>query len=257
MSTLSLLVGASLDRAPRPGYFAELPFAELAFKKPLPRVGRLREWRTTIPESAKLALVVPRTIVEQPRGALRFDDTSGMDWLTAAVEATRASTLVLATRGELTPGARDREMLVRFADRMNKTGARFVWEAGGVWEPEQAEALGKEHGWIVAKDLSGAWTPEGTAMDLSGPLYVRIHGVGIHARLSEGLLAAIAEQLLESGAEEATVAVASDHAFRKAKSLLAILTGQELGGGEGTLRRSASDDEDDQDDEDGGFDDDE
>jgi hypothetical protein len=79
--------------------------------------------------------------------------------------------------------------------------------------------------------------------------------VGIHARLSEGLLATIAEQLLASGVEEATVAIASDHAFRKAKSLLAILTGQELGGGDGTLRRSASDDEDDEGDE--GFDDDE
>jgi uncharacterized protein YecE (DUF72 family) len=255
MSTLSLLVGASLDRAPRPGYFAELPFAELAFRKPLPRVGRLREWRASIPEGAKLALVVPRTIVEQPRGALRFDDTSGMDWLTASIEATRASTLVLATRGELTPGARDREMLVRFAERMKKTGARFVWEAGGVWEPEQAEALGLEHGWIVAKDLSGAWAPDGTATDLSGPLYVRIHGVGIHARLSEGLLATIAEQLLTSGTEEATVAVASDDAFRKAKSLLAIMTGQALGGGEGVLRRSASDDEDDEEGE--SFDDDE
>jgi hypothetical protein len=255
MSSLSLLVGASLDRAPRPGYFAQLPFAELAFRRPLPRVGRLREWRATVPDAAKLALVVPRSIVEQPRGALRFDDTSAMDWLTASLEATRAATLVLSTRGELTPGARDREMLVRFADRMKRTGARFVWEAGGVWEPEEAEALGAEHGWTIAKDLSGAWRPKGTEIDLSGPLYVRVHGVGIHARLSEGLLATIAEQLLESGAEEATVAVASDGAFRKAKSLLAILTGEALGGGEDLLRRSPSDDEDDGDDE--GYDDDE
>jgi hypothetical protein len=256
MSTLSLLVGASLDRAPRPGYFAELPFAELAFRRPLPRVGRLREWRGTIAESAKLALVVPRSIVEQPRGALRFDDTSGMDWLTASLEATRAGTLVLSTRGELTPGARDRELLVRFAERMQRSGARFVWEAGGVWEPEEAEALGAEHGWIVAKDLSGAWRPDDTEVDLSGPLYVRVHGVGIHARLSEGLLATIAEQLLTSGAPEATVAIASGDAYRKAKSLLAILTGQDLGGGgDMPLRRSPSDDEDDEGEE--RFDDDE
>jgi uncharacterized protein YecE (DUF72 family) len=252
MTTLSLYVGATLQRAPRSGYFADLPFAELAFQKPLPRVGRLREWRATVPESARLSLVIPRTIVNQPRGALRFDDTSGLDWLLSTQEATRADTFVLETRAELTPGARDQEMLVKFAERLTKKGAKFVWEAGGVWQPEQSNELAAQHGWITT------WDPTGEELAPEAGVYVRIHALGVRSRLSEALLATIAEGVLSSGRAESVIAIDGPNAFRKAKSLTAILSGEspEDAGGGDTLRRAAGDGEDDEEDQvDDGFDD--
>lgn len=248
MTTLSLHVGATLDRAPRAGYFKDLSFAELAFKTPLPRVGRLREWRETVPASARIALVVPRSVVNQPRGALRFDDTSGLDWLLAAGEAARADTFVLETRAELTPGARDRELLLKFAERITRNGTKLVWEAGGVWEQEQAVALADQHGWIAA------WDPTGNDAAPKAGIYVRVHAIGARSRLSEGLLASIADGVLgaleSSGGTAATITIDGPQGFRKAKSLVTILTGASFDeGGMGAPRRAAGDGEDDEDDE--------
>ncbi len=253
MTILALHVGATVNRAPRAGYFAELPFVELAFRNPLPRIGRLREWRETVPASARIALVVPRAVVNQPRGALRFDDTSSLDWLLAAQEATRADTFVLETRAELTPSARDQEMLKKFAQRVTRGGTKLVWEAGGVWELESASELAKQHGWTVV------WDPTGEDMAPPGGIYVRVHALGARSRLSEGLLASVADGVLAAAIEtgSATIAIDGEHGFKKAKSLIAILSGQSFDeGGMGAPRRSASDDEEDLDDDDG-FDDDE
>jgi hypothetical protein len=253
MTTLSLHVGATLDRTPRAGYFADLSFAELAFKTPLPRVGRLREWRQEVPATARLALVVPRSIVNQPRGALRFDDTSGLDWLLAAREAVQADTFVLETRAELTPGARDRELLLKFAERITRAGTKLVWEAGGVWEQEQAAALADQHGWIAT------WDPTGNDPAPKTGIYVRVHALGARSRLSEGLLASIADGVLGAvgaratpdGGGEASIAIDGPQGFRKAKSLVTILTGGSFDeGGMAAPRRAAGDGEDDLEDED-------
>lgn len=253
MTTLALHVGATLNRVPRAGYFAELPFVELAFRTPLPRIGRLREWRETVPASARIALVVPRAVVNQPRGALRFDDTASLDWLLAAQEATRADTFVLETHAELTPSARDRELLKKFASRVTRGGTKLVWEAGGVWELEAASELAGEHGWTVA------WDPTGEEPAPPGGVYVRVHALGARSRLSEGLLASIADGVLAAAVESggATIAIDGEQGFRKAKSMVAILSGQSFDeGGMGAPRRSAGDDEEDLDDDED-FDDDE
>jgi hypothetical protein len=247
MTTLALHVGATVNRAPRAGYFAELPFVELAFRNPLPRIGRLREWRESVPASARIALVIPRVVVNQPRGALRFDDTASLDWLLAAQEATRADTFVLETHAELTPSARDQEMLKKFAARITRGGTKLVWEAGGVWEQESASALAQAHGWTVT------WDPTGDELAPPGGVYVRVHALGARSRLSEGLLASIADGVLAAAVRTggATIAIDGEQGYRKAKTLVAIFSGETVDeGGMGAPRRSASDDEEDFEDED-------
>ena len=56
-----LLAGSVVDRLPGPKYAAQLRFAELALRKPLPKPATLRRQRADAPAELVLALRAPKT----------------------------------------------------------------------------------------------------------------------------------------------------------------------------------------------------
>lgn len=237
---MRLHVGATLERPPGHGYYAAgLSLIELSPRGPLLKPGTMTRWRTEVPESAQLSFLLPKDAWLAPRGALRFDDDTAYRWIDTLSAQLRPTSLVLRTAAELSPSPRDRELLARYAERVQKGGSKLVWQAGGVWEGEAAHALGKELGFLVVWDAVD--DPDTTPGPTS---YVRLRALGIRSRLGEGLLSTVAERVLASGAEEVSVAMESPVGTKKARTFLKLLAG-ELEGTEGV----ADDGEEDGDDE--------
>lgn len=218
---MQLHVGATLERPPAPKYYSTLSLVELSPRGPLLKPGTMARWRAQVPASARLSFVLPKQAWLAPRGALRFDDDTAHEWIETLKRDLRPTSLVLATGAELSPGPRDRELLARFAERVMRGGASLVWHAGGVWEAEAAHALGKELGLVVT------WDPLEDELLSPGPnAYVRLRAIGQRSRLGEGLLLTLAERLLGSGADVASVAIESAIGIKKARALVHLLKGE-------------------------------
>lgn len=238
---MQLHVGATLERPPTPRYYSSLSLVELSPRGPLLKPGTMARWRAQVPATARLSFVLPKQAWLAPRGALRFDDDAAYKWLDTLVADLRPTSLVLATGAELSPSPRDTELLGRYVERVMRGGkTAIVWHAGGVWEAEAAHALGKKLGVTVT------WDPlEDELFSPGKTAYVRIRAMGTRSRLGEGLLLTIAERLLRSGAEEASVAIESDAGVKKARAFASLLSG-ELAAGDGEDEDAApSDSEDD------------
>ena len=132
-----IFVGTVTERIPGAKYAAQLslgtpavrggaPFAELALRAPLPRPPTLRRQRHEQPQGVALALRAPRSALCSQRGPLRFDDAleAGFAWLLGAADALDARAVVLPTPPDLTPGARDTELLGAFAARLPRSAQR-------------------------------------------------------------------------------------------------------------------------------------
>lgn len=180
-----LLAGASLDHLPGPKYLAALRFAEVSFRAPLPRASTLRQKRGQLPDDLVLSLRAPQSALVGARGPLRFDAEleAGLAWLLAARDALRAKLVVLATPADLTPGARSRDLLAAYADKLPREPDRpFVWAPHGAWEHEQAERVAAELGLVLAFDPLEDDCPE-------GPLaYARLVAIGARRSFSPALL---------------------------------------------------------------------
>ena len=190
-----IFVGTVTERIPGAKYAAQLAFAELTLRPPLPRAPTLRRQRHEQPESVALALRAPRSALCSQRGPLRFDDAleAGFAWLLAAADALDARAVVLPTPSDLTPGVRDSELLAAYAARLPRSEKRhWVWEPSGAWERERAEALSAELGLVLAFDPLIDPRPAGATA------YARLRALGARRSFSQAAL------------EQALVAVHSD-----------------------------------------------
>ena len=112
-----------------------------------------------------------------------------------------------------TPLAEDR--LAACLDLLRMDGLEIVWEARGLWEPEEFNVRALELGTVPAFD------PLSTPAPVDGPFhYARVPTVGQRARISEGLLYEIDQAL--AGSERAYVAIESSQSFRRATELQAL-----------------------------------
>jgi hypothetical protein len=194
------------------------------------------------------------------QGAFRDDPktSAGAKWLIESGTALAADAIVVSTGADLTPGPRDRERLARWAGHLLSRSQRpVVWQPGGLWESEDAEALATSLGLVCAFDPLEGPAP-------AGPIaYARVRALGARARLGDGLLRSVVDVLSEASAETVYLAIEAEDAVRKARRTSDILEALAAGGGGGQLRRAGGlvvdlgdEDDDDADDADDADDDD-
>jgi uncharacterized protein YecE (DUF72 family) len=213
------LPGALIDRLPSARYAAQLPFAEVALRAPLPRAPTLRQKRAELPAELALSLRAPRSALVSARGPLRFDAEldKRFGWLLQAADALAVRALVLPTPADLTPGARNRELLQALAARLPRPeGRRYVWEPAGAWDPEDAEALAASLDLVLACDPLRAVPPAGDVV------YARMQAIGARRSFSPGLIEDLFGRLAEHGADEIYVVFDAQRAVRHAVDLLAL-----------------------------------
>jgi hypothetical protein len=236
-----IFVGTVTERIPGPKYAAQLSFAELSLRPPLPRAPTLRRQRHEQPESIVLALRAPRSALVSQRGPLRFDDAleAGLAWLIAAADALDARAVVLPTPSDLTPGMRDSELLAAYAARLPRSAHRhWVWEPSGAWERERAEALSAELGLVLSFDPLVDPRPAGPAA------YARLRALGARRNFSQAALEQALEAVQSDEEGDAFIAIDAPRAIQHA-----LVLRQLIAGGLPPSSRSGAASEDDEDDD--------
>jgi len=233
-----LLAGASLDHLPGPKYLTTLRFAEVALRAPLPRAATLRQKRGQLPAELVLALRAPKTALVGARGPLRFDAEleAGLQWLLAARDALSAKLVVLATPADLTPGARSRDLLAAYAEKLPRDPSRpFVWAPSGAWERDTAARIASDLGLVLAFDPLEEDCPEGPIA------YARLVAIGARRTFSPASL----EDALESLPTqlECYAAIESERSVPQATMLQKMADGAQLDPSEADEEEEDSDDD--------------
>lgn len=220
---MQLLAGASLERPPGRKYTAELSFAELALKAPLPRPGTLGKWRKDLPEGFEIGLLAPDSAWNPAEGPLRPGPAldQGLAWLSEASEALGASILVVATGATVTTGARDRDRLREYFSRLPRPdGLAIVWRPTGLWEPEAVQSMAKSMSVIGGFDAVDDPAPSGDIICGS------LRAEGLRRSFSHAQLLDVLDNLRASDASRAYVTVDSPQSFREARLLQALYEGR-------------------------------
>lgn len=218
---MQLYVGANLERPPGRKYVEALPFAELAFPSSLPKPKTLARWRQSVPESFRVALVVPAAAIGPRRAPLRPTDASdeALSWLNEAVETLDAD-VVLPTGAGLTTSKRDRDRLAAFIERLpRREGRHIVWAPQGLWEAELAHPVAEALGVLCAFDPLHDPSPEGPV------LYARVAAIGARRRLGEGVRYELLDALVDAAPQQAFVALQSARSFDAAVAFQQLALG--------------------------------
>lgn len=205
-----LLAGSVLDRLPGSKYSAQLRFAELGLRAPLPRTATLRRMRHELPAELALALRAPQSTLTSVRGPLRFDDAleRSFEWLLAARDALSAKLVLLPTPADLGPGARDRELLAALAERLpREPGRHWVWAPSGPWEPDEAERV------AASLDLTLAFDPLVQPKPSGRIIYARLRALGARQSFSDALLEDVHALLKAEPSNESFAAIDATRAF--------------------------------------------
>jgi hypothetical protein len=210
-----VLAGCLLDRLPNPRALAAARFFEYAPRLPLPTLATLSRIRKQATAWPQLALVAPRSMWTTPRGPMRAGPEldAGLDWLTRVSDILSAFAIVLATGAELSTGARDRDLLASFVERLKPTGRTIVVAPRGLWEPEHAVPFAAQIGALYGFDPLEHDAPDGDIV------YARVRPMGARPRLTDGHLAQIAERITNAECTSAYVAIESEQCVRETKRL--------------------------------------
>jgi uncharacterized protein YecE (DUF72 family) len=194
---MQLYVGQTALRGEIAAYGRRFNLLELAAEpSALPRRSRLRGWRAELPEHFVFSLRLPALVGRLEQGAAA--DEARQQALGVA-EALGARWLVLCTPPEVTPCERIRQRMRLLADQLPRDRVRIAWEARGLWEDRQEEAIARELGWVVVRDLRRRPSPPGEVV------YTRLLALGPSIRQNEAALERVAERI--AGAAEAFVLV--------------------------------------------------
>jgi hypothetical protein len=218
---MQLHVGATLERPPGRKYVEALPFAELSFPASLPKAKTLARWRESVPESFRLAIIVPRGAIGPRRSPLRLTDEARevLGWLEEAVTTLDAD-LVLPTGSGLTTSKRDKERLAAFIDELpRREGRHIVWSPRGLWEAELAHPTAAELGVLCAFDPLEDPAPEGPV------LYARVEAIGARRQLGEGVRYELLDAVIDAAPEQAFIALQSKRSFDEAVALQQLALG--------------------------------
>lgn len=207
-----LIPGAVLDAPPDRAYRERLGFAEVIFQGPsVPKPSKLKRWREQSGEDFVFALHAPVRTLNDGAGGLELNETlkAGIAWTRAAALALDARFVVMSTDLRVSTGQRDRNRLRAVFEELHQgTRADVVWNAGGLWEPEDAVAFAERSDVLVAIDPSAVAAPDGPVV------YARLTALGGRQRFSDDLLLTCIENL--GGAAEAFLAVHARHALKSA-----------------------------------------
>ena len=221
---MQLLAGALLERPPGPKYAAQLRFAEIAPRAPLPRPRTLATWRKKLPDGFELALRAPDLCWQGPGGPLRPSKEldAGLLWLSEAADALEASMVVVATSAAVTTGARDRQRLRDYFARMSPAEGRLVaWKPTGLWEPEAVQSMAGSLRVLGGIDAIDDPAP---SVDV---IYATLLAEGLRRSFSHAQLLDVCDKLRAAGGSRAYVTIESPQSFREACLLQALSEGRE------------------------------
>lgn len=223
---MHLFIGASVERPPGPKYQSALGFAELRFPSSLPRAGTLARWRESVGESFVISLVAPSRAVGRGASAFSLDEEQreGMEWLSRAHGAAKASAIVLPSAGHLSTGQRDRDRFARYIEELSRAteGAEIFWEPGGLWDLELAAPFAKRLGVSLAFDpLMADDLPE------SDSLYFRLEAVGWRQRFTTSAAYELEPLIQSRNNNKVYLSIRSERSVQEAAAIRQILEGQE------------------------------
>jgi uncharacterized protein YecE (DUF72 family) len=228
----------------RQHYFEHVDFLEVdeAFHE-LPGESAMRRWRNEAPPDAGFSLLAWQLVthdadtpgysrlrtpltpeVRGKVGSFRATAEVADAWTRSVTlaRALRAEVILLSTPAGFAPSEANREALRRFKGEVagNTEGIAIAWEPRGLWEPGQAASMARELGWIYALDPLQLETPppDGDAA------YFRLHGLGVHRKVSDDLLDVLAEMV--EGYPRAWVVFANAERFADAKRFHRLLAGR-------------------------------
>ena len=205
--------------------------------KQAPSDATLRRWRKAAPPSFEFSVVTgPGLGKLKPSDALETELAA----LLKAVTLLSARAIVIATPADVTPSKLWRERLGKLVERLPGDASTIVWEPSGLWETEDAAALGKSLGIVVAIDPVRDPVPEGPVC------YARLRAAGGTRAFSTTALQKVADAIGER--RDAYVVFETTAALKEGKVLRALVRSAKAGskGGLGRLIRpkNASSDDD-------------
>lgn len=141
-------------------------------------------------------------------------------------ESMGASSLVLRTPASFTPSAAHRERLRAFVAARAAESLHLVWEAEGLWEPRETQAIARD---LDLDTIVPAF--DGTGRPFKGSLerrWLRVDGAGPTTRLrpllAEGLLAAIEDSSDED--DEPVVLFGGPYAYANLRFFASYVLGE-------------------------------
>ncbi len=218
-----LHVGALLDRAPGPKYVSALGFAELGLRAPLPRPATLAQIRKRLPEGFAIALRAPRDAVVSSLGALRVTPEleASLSWLLGAADACSAQAVLFSTPAELTPGARSRDLLAAYVERLPRVpGRHYVWFPGGLWEPHDSHAVAASLGLVCGFDPLESKRPPGPIA------YGTLRAMGHRTGFTPAALDDAIDTLVTADTELAFLSIDAERGFDIAKRTRQLVVGR-------------------------------
>jgi len=216
-----LHIGALIDRAPGRKYIGALRFAELALRPPLPRANTLAGIRKALPSDFVVALRAPRSAVISARGPLREDAEliAAVTSTHEAATALQARAVIFHTPADFTPGARSKELLRAYVEKLPRVPERhYVWAAQGAWEPEEMQALCTELGLVRAFDPLESKSSPGEVV------YATLRALGHRAGFSYSSLEDAVTRTMEHAPSEAFLSVDADKSFDVARRIKGIVS---------------------------------
>jgi len=184
---MQLYVGQTALRGELAAYARRFNLLELAAEPSAwPRHSRLRAWRAELGKDLVFSVRLPSIVGRLEQGA---SSGEALERALGVAEALEARWLVLCTPAEVTPCERVRQRLRRLGAELGDGRRRIAWEARGLWEDAQEEAMARELGWVVVRDLRRRPSPPGDVV------YTRLLALGSSTRQNEASLARVAERI--------------------------------------------------------------
>ena len=200
---------AGRPKAPRDGGKPPPPPVGL-----FPKAATLRKWRKSVPPSFVFSVVLPRVVGDLvPGDAL---DAAVAEALEAAA-ALEARCVVLQTPASVRPTTTNKKRLAAVFEKIPREGTVRCWEPAGIWEREEALALGRALSVLVVLDA---------ARDAPGPgpiVYTRLRALGKTASLGAQTIERVAERLRRRRESFVVVEGAAGEAQRVKQALAADL----------------------------------
>jgi len=242
-------VGCADFARPRARYVTRLSFVEFTLRVPLPSPKTLALWQRSTPEGFTYALVAPPTLYGAPDWPLRDASQlrAELDRFSNLVNALGAAVAVFRTPMGISPNSVALKRFEPVLERAARIAPTVVWDPAGLWHREEALAVARKHGVVVASD------PLHDTLDDEPVVYARLRGLGADRAYTMSRLEALAEAL--DGVETAHVVFASANAWRESIGLRKLVDRRfaELGdqaGDEEDDEQADEDGDEDEDDED-------
>jgi uncharacterized protein YecE (DUF72 family) len=174
----------------------------------LPRLARLRQWRSQVPENFVFSVVLPQMVSGLETSP---EASAAIDLALGAVEALQAAWIVMQTPASVTPSTRSRQRLAALVERLPRDRLRVAWEPRGVWQDDEAERASDTLGVHLVRDVSRSPAPHGNVV------YSRMRGLGDASRVRVSAVERVAERLSEC--EQGFVVIEGEGAVRAAALL--------------------------------------